>query len=367
MARWLAIFAVLAHTLAEDMIEDGIWDSCSAAADCPSESEFCAVTCFTGECSGRNKNCQPCDECHCDHDSADGTCLEVCGESAVNYEADCNGDDEDGFDPGIVVMFGFVFSMLSLVFYRVRKGWERKQEHEAAKSAMEYGLTSSAPDALILSGHSQTAYNGRYARANDLWNNRPHYVNEQGRQFYFYAVNEGGAPGWSLDARPQDDTKGAKDWCDGGWFPCDVDSPPVPPLGPSLRFNDAGSLSLQPVAPVSGGVGVVLDPAVGGGVVQLGAPVVAGVVVAPVVSGGGPIIRGNVVQVNSRGSKVRAVFNFEHTRYREFSSGWIVLLAFSERNRSSPRRSLRRHSSLSVCLALVGAPGGLPRATHRTD
>ena len=313
MARWLAIFAVLARTLSQN--EDGIWDSCSAEADCPSESEFCAVRCFTGECSGRNKNCQPCDECYCDSDSVDGTCLEVCGESAVNYEddQDCNADDnpgEDGFDPGVIIMVGFVLSLLSLGVYVVRK---KKRERAAAEAAFAYGLTSSAPDAFILSGHSQPAYNGRYARANDLWNNRLHYVNEQGHQFYFYAVNEGGAPGWSLDARPQDDTKGAKDWCDGGWFPCDVDSLPVPPLGPSLRFDGAGSLSLQPVVPVGGGVGVVLDPAVSCGVVEMGAPVV-GVVAAPVVSGGGPIISGQVVQAEphrgGRRSKVRAVFNF---------------------------------------------------------
>ena len=61
----------------------------------------------------------------------------------------------------------------------------RLQQFAAAAKATEYGLTSSAPDALILSGHGESEYNGRYTRAGDLWNDRPHYVNEQGRQFYF--------------------------------------------------------------------------------------------------------------------------------------------------------------------------------------
>ena len=250
-------------------------------------------------CEGHGYDATACEEIGCCCFDG-GKCWSAVGRGAC-YDSgtpDCDDEDED-FDfmesvasyLGIPIVFG-------IAFY-----WRRyARDRAAAAKALEYGLTSSAPDALILSGHRQSEYNGRYTRAGDLWNNRPHYVNEQGCQFYFYAVNEGGAPGWSLDARTQDETKGAKDWCDGGWFACNVDTPLVPPLGPNLRFNDAGYLSLTRCdGVVSGGVAQPgpLIGGVSGGVAQPGALIggavaapIGGAVVAPVVGVG--IVKGGV-------------------------------------------------------------------------
>ena len=240
---WL-LFAFVARAVAEE------YETEFAPSPAPISTDGESV------CEGHGYDATACEEigCCC-FDKGNGNCWSAVGRGDCYDGGVPSCDDEDDFPPkGWENLLAIPISFIGLAcLIRFLAGNDK--EEKANAQAMEYGLTSSAPDALILSGHRQSEYNGRYTRAGDLWNNRPHYVNEQGRQFYFYAENEGGAPGWSLDARTQDETKGAKDWCDGGWFACNVDTPLVPPLGPNLRFNDAGYLSLTRCdGVVSGGV-----------------------------------------------------------------------------------------------------------------
>jgi len=75
------------------------------------------------------------------------------------------------------------------------------------------------PDAISITEHPDSGYLGDYLRQSEAINGRDWYrKRDTAHRLYYYAKNEGGAPGWSLDDR---DDSGSKDWFDGGWFPYD--------------------------------------------------------------------------------------------------------------------------------------------------
>ena len=62
-------------------------------------------------------------------------------------------------------------------------------------------------------------------RQSEIINSRDWYrMADSNSRLYYYAVNEGGAPGWSIDDR-QDN--GSKDWFNGGWSPSTVATLPL--------------------------------------------------------------------------------------------------------------------------------------------
>ena len=66
--------------------------------------------------------------------------------------------------------------------------------------------------------HPDSSYSGIYRRQlPSIINGKDWYRKISGDQrLYFYAANEGGLPGWSLDDRIDN---GSKDWFNGGWIP----------------------------------------------------------------------------------------------------------------------------------------------------
>ena len=75
------------------------------------------------------------------------------------------------------------------------------------------------PDAISITEHPDSGYLGDYLRQSEAINGRDWYrKRDSAHRLYYYAQNEGGSPGWSLDDR---DDSGSKDWFDGGWFPYD--------------------------------------------------------------------------------------------------------------------------------------------------
>ena len=75
------------------------------------------------------------------------------------------------------------------------------------------------PDALSITEHPDQSYIGEYLRQPEAINGRDWFrKRDSAHRLYYYAQNEGGSPGWSLDDR---DDSGSKDWFNGGWFPYD--------------------------------------------------------------------------------------------------------------------------------------------------
>ena len=75
------------------------------------------------------------------------------------------------------------------------------------------------PDAISITEHPDSGYLGDYLRQSEAINGRDWFrKRDSAHRLYYYAQNEGGSPGWSLDDR---DDSGSKDWFDGGWFPYD--------------------------------------------------------------------------------------------------------------------------------------------------
>ena len=65
--------------------------------------------------------------------------------------------------------------------------------------------------------HSDSSYSGIYKKQPNIINGKDWYRKISGNQrLYFYAANEGGIPGWSLDDQIDN---GSKDWFNGGWIP----------------------------------------------------------------------------------------------------------------------------------------------------
>ena len=75
------------------------------------------------------------------------------------------------------------------------------------------------PDAISITEHPDSGYLGDYLRQSEAINGRDWFrKRDSAHRLYYYAQNEGGSPGWSLDDRVD---SGSKDWFDGGWFPYD--------------------------------------------------------------------------------------------------------------------------------------------------
>ena len=65
--------------------------------------------------------------------------------------------------------------------------------------------------------HPDSSYTGIYKKQPNIINGKDWYRKISGDQrLYFYAANEGGMPGWSLDDQIDN---GSKDWFNGGWIP----------------------------------------------------------------------------------------------------------------------------------------------------
>ena len=72
------------------------------------------------------------------------------------------------------------------------------------------------PARIAITEHANPNFVGEYIRQSEIINGRDWYrMADSNSRLYYYAVNEGGAPGWSIDDR-QDN--GSKDWFNGGWF-----------------------------------------------------------------------------------------------------------------------------------------------------
>tara|TARA_B100001175_G_scaffold219674_1_gene186941 strand:- start:914 stop:1618 length:705 start_codon:yes stop_codon:yes gene_type:complete len=75
------------------------------------------------------------------------------------------------------------------------------------------------PDGISITEHPDSGYLGDYLRQSEAINGRDWFrKRDSAHRLYYYAQNEGGSPGWSLDDR---DDSGSKDWFNGGWFPYD--------------------------------------------------------------------------------------------------------------------------------------------------
>ena len=75
------------------------------------------------------------------------------------------------------------------------------------------------PDGISITEHPDSGYLGDYLRQSEAINGRDWFrKRDSAHRLYYYAQNEGGSPGWSLDDRVD---SGSKDWFDGGWFPYD--------------------------------------------------------------------------------------------------------------------------------------------------
>ena len=73
------------------------------------------------------------------------------------------------------------------------------------------------PYAISIIEHPDPSYVGEYFRQPEAINGRDWYRKERGSQrLYYYAQNEGGMAGWSLDDR---EDSGSRDWFNGGWLP----------------------------------------------------------------------------------------------------------------------------------------------------
>ena len=73
------------------------------------------------------------------------------------------------------------------------------------------------PDVLCITEHPDPKYLGTYIRQQEAINGRDWYRKEgKSHRLYYYAQNEGGSAGWSLDDRAD---SGSKDWFEGGWLP----------------------------------------------------------------------------------------------------------------------------------------------------
>ncbi len=72
------------------------------------------------------------------------------------------------------------------------------------------------PMRIGITEHPYPEYRGDYVRQPEIINGRDWYkMGDSNNRLYYYAANEGGRPGWSIDDRQ--DT-GARDWFNGGWF-----------------------------------------------------------------------------------------------------------------------------------------------------
>ena len=72
------------------------------------------------------------------------------------------------------------------------------------------------PERIAITEHPYSEYLGEYTRQPEIVNGRDWYrMKDSNKRLYYYAVNEGGSPGWAIDNRQ--DT-GARDWFNGGWF-----------------------------------------------------------------------------------------------------------------------------------------------------
>ena len=115
------------------------------------------------------------------------------------------------------------------------------------------GPLEDAPPQLLVRQHPGMAYNGLYQRLPEPWNGKAAYRNQNGRVLYFYAENEGGAAGWAFDHRDQSGTtRGAKDWCDGGWMDLrgGLAYPPIGAGMPLLGLEERVTiLELEPALP----------------------------------------------------------------------------------------------------------------------
>tara|TARA_Y200000002_G_scaffold28574_1_gene21439 strand:+ start:36 stop:668 length:633 start_codon:yes stop_codon:yes gene_type:complete len=100
------------------------------------------------------------------------------------------------------------------------------------------------PDALSITEHPDSGYLGEYLRQSEAINGRDWYrKRDTAHRLYYYAKNEGGVPGWSLDDR---DDSGSKDWFDGGWFQYDGFELP---MGRKQWKDDGRWVSIQELEP----------------------------------------------------------------------------------------------------------------------
>ena len=96
------------------------------------------------------------------------------------------------------------------------------------------------PARIAITEHANPNFVGEYIRQSEIINGRDWYrMANSNSRLYYYAVNEGGAPGWSIDDR-QDN--GSKDWFNGGWFPSTASTLP---LG-RRKWNDVETLLSSP-------------------------------------------------------------------------------------------------------------------------
>jgi hypothetical protein len=91
--------------------------------------------------------------------------------------------------------------------------------------------------------HPDSSYSGIYKRQPNIINGKDWYRKiGENQRLYFYAANEGGVPGWSLDDQIDN---GAKDWFNGGWISRHADN--NVPFGTN-EWNDVeGYITIQEI------------------------------------------------------------------------------------------------------------------------
>ena len=107
--------------------------------------------------------------------------------------------------------------------------------------APRYG--SIGPESIEIE-HPDSSYSGIYEQQPNIINGKDWYRKIGGEQrLYFYAENEGGSSGWSLDDRIDN---GTKDWFNGGWISSSDSSNNIP-FG-TKTWNDVdGNIVIQEV------------------------------------------------------------------------------------------------------------------------
>jgi len=122
-------------------------------------------------------------------------------------------------DPGFTVFMiafslPFLFAGLTLNFMGL--GMIRWALVASTDPALAPRLGKIGPERIAITEHPFPEYRGEYVRQSEIVNGRDWYrMVDSNHRLYYYAANEGGRPGWSIDDRQ--DT-GARDWFNGGWF-----------------------------------------------------------------------------------------------------------------------------------------------------
>jgi len=122
-------------------------------------------------------------------------------------------------DPGTTVFmiaFSLPFLLAGLSMNLMGLGMIRGGIVASKDPASAPRIGKIGPARIVITEHPYREYLGEYVRQSEIVNGRDWYrMVDSNHRLYYYAANQGGNPGWSIDDRQ--DT-GARDWFNGGWY-----------------------------------------------------------------------------------------------------------------------------------------------------